>query len=356
MRTSCLKWSVVFSILALCTAGELGPGTLAQPLFTENLCAPGAGSIGISWVSLPSQTDMLTAEAICAAVPLAATVSQGFTDSPSPTSRWTFDCVTGICTSTQPIPEPGCAASACFCVERGEGVQVVPTAAAVWPINRCDTFESITLTAGFRRYLFSVPYSTFLRTANDLANYLGLPNSGLNRGLVTRVNCAVGSFTTCQAGSTACDGLLLAPGEAYRVEYPAVTAGVTFTNPVACIPAPAPAPATCPINDLAFTNQTTFAWSGPAGCALAPLYDAVRGDLACLRGSCAQSIPPLAPPCAGCMLLENNDVDTTAADAGLPAVGAGYWYHARVDGGSWNEPVGPTHCNDLDQMLAGGCP
>ena len=82
----------------------------------------------------------------------------------------------------------------------------------------------------------------------------------------------------------------------------------------------------------------------------------MRGDLACLRGSCRQAIPALTPPCAGCTLLEDDDVDTTTVDAETPEVGMGWWYHSRVDGGTWRDPGAGPSCTDRDALLAAGCP
>jgi hypothetical protein len=333
----------------------------AQTLFSRDLCAPGSGNIGHSWVSIPSQTTLRTPEAICLAVPGLLTVTQGYNDGATASRLWTYDCATGACSSTnQPIPEPGCSESSCFCVDPGDGVDVVPGAATVMPIDRCDTFQTVTIPAGFKSYLYSVPYDTFLVNGNDLARFLGLPDSGINRGTISRLNCATGAITVCTAGTASCNAFLLEPGEAYRISYytGATFPGGSFTNATACSPVPAPAPDACPIGDLTFVDSDTFSWSPPAACPLPPLYDAIRGDLDCLRGFCTQSIVPLVSPCAGCALLENDDgIDSAADDASVPAMGSGYWYQARVEGGTWNAPGGGMNCTDWDFMLpAGGCP
>jgi len=346
-------------IVILLTVTGLATPAVGQPLFTKDLCAVGQGNVGTNWVSLPMHTNMMTAEDLCAAIPLAITVAQGVNDTPNPSRRWVYDCATGICTSpTEPIPEPGCAASTCFCLERGEGVEVRPSAATTWDIERCDTFETITLPPGYRAYLLSIPYDTFLVTANDLAAHIDLPRTGgalVPKGTVTRVDCATGTVAVCTAGTTSCDTMLLASGEAYRVIYPSPSGGVAFVNPVDCSPDLSADPASCPIGDLAFVDQVAFGWTAPPGCPLRLLYDTIRGDLGCLRKSCVQGLPLLAPPCAGCLLLEDDDIDTAAGDTDLPAVGSGFWYHSRVEGGTWNA-TGPMLCSDLDQVLGIGCP
>ena len=359
MRSVSRRSIVVPVSFAVVLASAATWAARAQTLFTRDLCAPGAGNIGHSWVSIPSQTDLLTPEAICQAVPGLVTVAQGINDGAVPSRLWTYDCATGACSSGQPIPEPGCTASSCFCVDPGDGIDVVPSAAATLPINRCDTFTPITLVAGFRSYLYSIPFDTFLATCADLVAYIGLPSTGAQRATITRLDCATGTFSLLTAGTVVCANTALVRGDAYRLSYYAggVSPGYTFTNAVACTPIAPPAAASCPISDLAFLDASTFAWSAPAGCPLPPAYDAIRGDLDCLRGFCSQAIMPLSYACAGCTLLEDDDMlDTAAGDPAIPAVGSGYWYTARVDGGTWNPGAGMT-CSDWDFMLpAGGCP
>ena len=348
------------AVLALIVVAAATSTSLAQPIFTRDLCAPGTGNIGHSWVSIPSRTDLLTPEAICLAVPGLVSVAQGANDSPLASRLWTYDCATGACSSGQPIPEPGCAASTCFCVDPGDGIDVLPAGAATLPINGCDTFTTLNLVAGFKSYLYSIPYDTFLSTCADLVNYIGLPATGLNRATISRLDCATGSLTVLTAGTASCANFQLVRGEACRVSYyvGGVSPGYSFTNAVTCSPIDAPAAATCPIGDLGFGDQDSFAWGEPAGCPLPPVYDAIRGDLGCLRGFCTQAITPLSYACAGCTLLEDDDaLDRAADDADIPAVGDGYWYTARVDGATWNEPGSGMHCSDWDFMLPpGGSP
>jgi len=345
-------------LVTLAWAGFFSGEALAQPVATLALCGDGDGNIGTNWISLPTHTDMTTAEDLCLSIPGAVTVSQGVADSlPATSLRWVFDCATGACTSSQTIPEPGCALSDCFCIDPGEGYEVITAADTPWDVNQCDRFDPIALPVGFQNYLVSIPFDTFLVTANDLAEHVYLPNQGIVRGTVTGINCATGALTTCNAGTAGCDAFLLQPGRAYRVRYTTPTTGISYTNPVSCVPAAPPALADCPIGDLSFTDDDTFTWTAPVACPLPLLYDAIRGDLACLRGSCRQSIPALTPPCAGCLLLEDDDgADTTTVDAESPELGIGWWYHSRVDGGTWRDPVAGASCTDRDIALAAGCP
>jgi hypothetical protein len=337
-------------LILVALSGPFTP-TRADLLFTRDLCAPGAMRIGTSWVSLPYQSDMMTAEMLCLAIPLATTVSQNTGTNPP---RYTYDCAAGTCDSVGVIPEPGCAASACFCIERGEGFEVVPSAATTFDINGCDTFQTVSLPAGLE-YMISVPYDTPLLTSNDLALHIGLPSSGLTRGTVTRTDCVTGALQTAAAGSTATMFALI-PGEAYMVRFTSPTAGVTYTNPAACSPLEAPAADTCPIDDFGFTSSTTMTWTAPPGCLLPAMYDTIRGDLTCLRDFCTQSIAPLFDPCPTCFGLEDDGPDTTTVDLTVPPVGTAFWYLARVDGGTWNH-AGDMKCTDYDFMLAGSpCP
>src|SRR2546425_3630609 len=103
------------SLILLALSGALSE-VGAQLLFTKDLCGAGAGNIGNNWVSLPTDSDIATAEDFCAAIPAAVAVSQQRVSGPG-VDTWSYDCTTATCTSsTGIIPEPGCLASSCFCV------------------------------------------------------------------------------------------------------------------------------------------------------------------------------------------------------------------------------------------------
>jgi len=214
----------------------------AAPLpFDIALAATGAGQIGTNWISLPSATQIKTAEELCAAIgPTATSVSQFF---PDVNRRYTWSCAggAGACTTTNPggtIPEPGCAASACFCVDDGEGYEVKVSADTVLHVDGCESPVSITLPAGSaispgRSYLASVPFGTAMVTWNDLALAAGLPSVGgplVPKGIVTGVNPFTGVANSCQAGSAACMASTLVKGRAYRLTY-TVDAPPPYANP-----------------------------------------------------------------------------------------------------------------------------
>src|SRR5712692_11807661 len=188
----------------------------AQLLFTENLCGPGT-----TWMSLPSESLIMTAEKLCSAIgPTALTVAEFYPDG---SARYTFDCTTNACTSTGAIPEPGCTASACVCVDPGEGFEVQTSGPAAVPIDGCDSFVpiNIPIVAGATGgSLVSVPFKTTLVTFHDLGLYFGLTSTGLQRGTVTGRNCVAGTFQTCLVGSATCMSVPLVQGEAYRFTSP----------------------------------------------------------------------------------------------------------------------------------------
>ena len=208
-------------------------------LLTDALCAisTGGGLIGHNWISLPSYTNLKTAKDLCAALgPNALSVTQRFPDSASPGTTvggtWTFDCKSQTCTpgsaSTPPF-EAACA-TACFCVNPGEGYDVVVGAPTSFQVQGCESRVPITLPAGSDTYLVSVPIATNLHTFQDLATAVGMPSTGLPRGTITGVNACTGLPVTCSAGTAACNTILLSPGSAYRLRF-TNTNGTTFVNP-----------------------------------------------------------------------------------------------------------------------------
>jgi hypothetical protein len=201
--------------------------------FDIPLVATGAGQIGANWISLPNATQIKTAEELCDAIgPNATSVAQVFPDAGR---RYTWSCAggAGACTTTNPagtIPEPGCSASSCFCIDDGEGYEVKVSAATTLHVDGCESPVPIALPAGGRNYLASVPFATALVTWNDLALAAGLQATGLVRGTVTGLDPAIGVFNTCQAGSPACMALPLVPGRAYRLSY-TVDPPAPYTSP-----------------------------------------------------------------------------------------------------------------------------
>jgi hypothetical protein len=322
----------------------------AQPLQrTETLCGPaGAGQVGTNWISLASDGVIATAEQLCLAVtPLPFSVAQVY---PDPDGRYTYDCAAGTCTSSGPVPEPDCTASSCFCVDPGEGVEIRASAdMSTLDVYGCDSLVTIDIpiVAGTSPSgaLVSVPFNTFLSTANDLGLYFGLPSSGLSRGTVTSLDCETGEVSSCQVGTSLCIATSLVPGRAYRLNSP-TTATYSATNPVTCQP-PGPPASACPIDGLAVApsgGDNLLTWNPPAaGCALPLAYEVARFDPGCLVHYCK--------PCPGCVTL-GPTMDTTLTDTPPP----GDWaYLVRVVGGTWNN-AGTSQCTDRDLMLGFGCP
>jgi hypothetical protein len=312
------------------------------PITTVPLCGPGT-----NWLSLPTHSDLMTAADLCAAVgPAADLVSQRFPDGPG---SYTYECATTECTPPDggPADEAGCPASSCFCVHPGEGFQVTTVGAASLPINGCDEFVSLTLPmlvgSGLTGTLVSIPYSTFLATANDLGIYFGLTSSGVARGTVSGFNCATGTITSCSVGTAACDSFVLVPGQAYQLRN-TVSGDLTALNPAICAP---PSAAPCPMDSLtvdAVGGGNVLTWDAPADCSLPLEYEVARGDLGCLAHHCSH--------CESCTIL-GTTTGTTLTDASPPSTPV--WYLVRVIGGSWNGP-GPTQCTDRDIMFGLGCP
>src|SRR5262245_66171852 len=60
-----------FGLLSLLVTVGGTQAAVAQPWFTRNI-----GCAGTHWISLPRDTDLLTAEDLCAAIPGALTVTQ----------------------------------------------------------------------------------------------------------------------------------------------------------------------------------------------------------------------------------------------------------------------------------------
>ena len=106
---------------------------------------------------------------------------------------------------------------------------------------------------------------------------------------------------------------------------------------------PLAAPGQCPIADLGWSaDKETLTWSYPVtGCNLPEVYDVVRADFDCRCNTCTT--------CLG------NDGLSTITDGTLPTPGHGFWYLARVSGGTWNGP-GAKQAADYDAVpLAPSC-
>jgi hypothetical protein len=332
--------------LLLGISGILSPID-AQALFTENLCGPGT-----TWMSLPSESDIMTAEQLCQAIgPAAMSVAKFYPDG---TGRYTWDCAS-TCTSSTGIPEPNCT-SLCFCVNPGEGFEVVTSGPASFQINGCDSFVPINIPIiGANpppQYgsLVSVPFHTDLVTWNDLGTYYHLPSTFPRGRITTLINCGQAS-QNCDVGTVTCMTLLLEQGKAYRLQSP-FTGTYSNTNPVACIP-PNPQPAQCPIKMNTPTSCggtcQTISWTPPdPGCGTGGpfTYEVARFDLSCLTHYCKK--------CASCVKLPQVTDPVNSVDDPAPPPDSG-WLVRVIPDGTWNEPPGGSQCVDLDLMFAQGC-
>src|SRR5436190_7373752 len=184
----------------------------AKQLFTRTLaCA------GVHWISLPTETSILTAKDICALVgPSALTVTEIFPDG---IGASTFDCYNSVGTG--------------FSVVDGEGFEVETNAPAVFPIDGCDAAIPITLPPGGMEYLVSVPYCPTVSTYDQLGSLIE-PPVGVQRATVTGRDTCLGTFTTASVGTAAAQAALLVEGEAYRIRR-TNTNGASYINPASTI-------------------------------------------------------------------------------------------------------------------------
>jgi hypothetical protein len=194
--------------MALTLALPAASAFAASPLFVRNLACGGT-----HWVSLPTQSDLATAQDMCTRVgAIAQSVTQRFPDGPGTAS---YDCTSG--------------AGVNFTIDDGEGIELVTIGPGSFPINGCDEPVQITLPPGGQAYLVSVPYCTTLTTWNELGSLIEPPGP-LFRATVTGRNTCTGAFTSCTVGTAACNALALVPGEAYLVRR-TNTNGTTYVNP-----------------------------------------------------------------------------------------------------------------------------
>ena len=231
----------LFVLLLLCFApGAPGAGSASAvtlPYVFEMPCVAGEGNIGTYWISLPTESPLHTAEALCAAIPNAITVRQGFPteDTVGQAQDYSYDCLSHACTAsaTSPAgPEAGCTTSSCFCIDPGEGFDVRVAAASSLLVTGVETNASIPLVPPNLGYLVSLPYESNLANLNQVAIAFGLPTSGALRGSVTKVNPCTGVATSVVPGTPGAIAATVVPGQAVRIRYPATPgAPATVTSP-----------------------------------------------------------------------------------------------------------------------------
>lgn len=228
-----VRSSALVYLLALVLAGAGSPSQDATLPFQRNFLCGGTGNpIGAYWLSLPTCSNIHTAEELCLAIPNAISVAQKFPQDANlggdtDTRDWTLNCQTGACmasTHTLSPTEPGCL-STCFCVNPGEGFEIKVSAPSSLTVNGCEDPITINLPSGGRGYFISVPYQTNLVRASDLAAAVGLPNFSN----VASLNGCTGVITIYTVGVGG-NNFTLAPGEAYRIRY-GDALGHSYANP-----------------------------------------------------------------------------------------------------------------------------
>ena len=223
-----------------------------------NLCTdPGPLPKGESWISLPDQTCLRSAEDLCVAIPNAVWVRQGNPNTPA-SPQWTFNCSSKTCvpTGTSDPKEPTCSVSSCFCVDPPEGFAVSVSAATTVSFAGCETQFPVTLSSGASR-IVSVPNNPTLVKASDLATVMGLTSTGLNssRGVVSRLVCSTGVVQSYIAGTNTAFAFTLVPGEGYRIADPSP---ISYTNPAVASSCSATGSASYCIDGTG--NGTSYAW------------------------------------------------------------------------------------------------
>jgi hypothetical protein len=234
------------TVALLLAAGLEGASAATLP-FTMNLsCGQGPGQVGTYWISLPNVNPTIngspvaTAEDLCALIPNATSVSQGFGTFGGGgdvlAHQWTYDCSAHTCTKSSLTPNPpeeGACCSTCFCVNPGEGYIVTVSAPSSFVVSGSESPALIKPPGGTLGYHLSVPFNTCsINNANDLALVLGLPNTGALRGSITALNGCTGAVTQCNAGTAGCTSLNIVPGMAYRARW-TDNQPHAYTHPVA---------------------------------------------------------------------------------------------------------------------------
>jgi len=216
-------------------AGKCRRTPCAEPtIYCKNFC-PGPST---NWLSLPAVSCPRSAEDLCAEIPLVSSVSQRYSNE---LEQYTYNCSTGACTTTSsaPIPEPSSACvSSCFCVDPGEGFEVVTTGASRYQIKGTDA--SVTYQGPAGTYLISIPFHTPMVNAAALYNAMA-PNVVS----VTRLVCPGVARQTWTGFSGV--NFPLEPGTAYEAHF---SAPFSFNLPFTPSPPAAPyPPCACPDND-----------------------------------------------------------------------------------------------------------
>src|SRR6266446_1416983 len=246
---------IMVGLTMLCVILGSVRGIYAQQTYTETLACSDT-----DWIALPSNSDMHTAEDLCASIiPTPISVAQMFPQQTGSTmaGEYIYNCLSPQCTASDPslpIPESPACGSTCFCVDPGEGYWVKPNApGSTFTVTGCDELVPITLPPAINnatQYLISVPFHTSLTTWESLGLYFGGSNTGLKRDVVAGIggcnpSTNMATFTNCSLGMTMCQTFAIMPGTTYQLTRVS-TAGITVTNPVGPSPPPPPSPTACP--------------------------------------------------------------------------------------------------------------
>ncbi|HKY31102.1 MAG TPA: hypothetical protein VJV23_01110 [Candidatus Polarisedimenticolia bacterium] len=193
-------------------------------------CAITIPCAGTHWIALPTSTGILKAEDLCATLgPAVTSVAQIFPDG---TGQFTWQC-SGSCSGA---PEAGSCGSSCFCIDDGEGYEIVTTGPVSTQIFGRDDAVTIALPAGGDTYLVSPPCVSSAFSARRFLD--AIPGGNLSTtDLTGRDGCTGGTST--MAGSQLTQGFSLQPGRAYRLRV-GHTSGLTYANPVNPSPAGPP--------------------------------------------------------------------------------------------------------------------
>lgn len=281
--------------------------TPQPPLFNKQIaCA------GVHWISLPTDSDLETAEELCAAVPHAVRVTQRFPTNPSPNPNpapYIWDCINKICSSPTGGPEHfGRCCGGCFCLDDGEGFEVETSGAGIFMVNGRDRVVPITLPSGGAEYVVSPPISSTAVTAQDLFAIMGAPS--LTTTLTDWDSCPM-LFNTVTAGTAAAASLNLIPGKAVRLRFPD-DSGLSYSNPAKPVVSPVCGTATAQRYCIqgTSTNQQ-YSWcldlNNQNGCDF--------GDAA---NPSAGPVPPVGAPAKDLAA----DFATSIHDLGFPLVDA----------------------------------
>ncbi len=167
-------------------------------------------SDNVHWISLPAYSGIDSAEELFDFVPGASRVSKRFPHDGGAES-YSWDGTTCTLPNGDIGIEPGAelCQSACFCVEPGEGFEVVSNDPRRINIFGDDADTEVMLRMN-QIYLISLPQNSFVKKASML---LGLLPDGSR---VSRRNCD-GTLTTYFEGSPPSANFDVRPGEAYEV-------------------------------------------------------------------------------------------------------------------------------------------